>query len=126
MVKEISASNAPQPAGPYSQAMVAGPFIFVSGQRPVDPMTKQIPAGTEAQTHQVLRNIQAILQAAGAEMRDVVRVTAHLADLTDFDRYNSVYIQYFQEPYPTRTTTGSDLRGIQVEIDVIAYRDGDS
>jgi 2-iminobutanoate/2-iminopropanoate deaminase len=121
-MKAIYTPDAPQPAGPYSQAVLAGGFVFVSGQRPTDPATGQIVVGTEAQTHQVLRNIRAVLQAAGADMRDVVRVTAHLADLSDFDIYNSVYVQYFQEPYPSRTTTGSDLRGIRVEIDVIAHR----
>jgi 2-iminobutanoate/2-iminopropanoate deaminase len=120
MKQPVTTSKAPPPGGPYSQAIVAGQLIFVSGQRPSDPSTGHIPEGTVAQTHQVLKNIQAILQAAGSDLQDVVRVTTYLADLADFDEYNQVYAQYFQEPYPARTTVGAQLRDIAIEIDVIA------
>lgn len=121
MMKPIKTDSAPAPGGPYSQAIVAGPFVFVSGQRPVDPATGSIPDGVTDQTHQVLRNVRSVLGAAGAEMTDVVRVTTYLSDIDDFDAYNAVYREYFSEPFPARTTVGATLRGINVEIDVIAW-----
>jgi 2-iminobutanoate/2-iminopropanoate deaminase len=100
----------------------AGDFIFVSGQGPLDPVTGQIVGETiEEQTARVLENIKAILAAGGATMADVVKVSAHLSDLTLFSRYNKVYATYFPDPKPTRTTVGSQLLGILVEIDAIAY-----
>ena len=123
MKQAIRVEDAPTPGGPYCQAIVAGPFVFVAGQGPSDPATRQVPEGVEAQTHQVLRNVAAILRGAGCTMDDVVKVTAHLADLADFDAYNRVYEQYFAEPRPVRTTVGSQLHDILVEIDVIAYRE---
>lgn len=125
MAQRIQVNNAPEPAGPYSQGLIAGPFVFVAGQGPKNPETGETPEGVEAQTHQVLRNIQAILAGGGASLADVVKVTAHLSDLNDFDAFNGVYRQYFSEPLPVRTTVGSQLRGILVEIDVIAYRGGE-
>jgi 2-iminobutanoate/2-iminopropanoate deaminase len=122
MAQRIQTDAAPQPIGPYSQALVAGPFVFVSGQGPLDPATGAQPDGVEAQTHQVMKNLRTILEAAGASMSDVVKSTVHLANLDDFATFNGVYAQYFTEPYPTRTTVGSSLLGILVEIDVIAYR----
>ena len=99
-----------------------GDFIFISGQVPRDPATgKIVGESIEEQTAQVLENIKAILSAGGATMADVVKVSAHLSDLTLFDRYNKVYVTYFPDPKPTRTTVGSQLLGFLVEIDVIAY-----
>src|SRR5713226_1326983 len=95
MKQQIQTSKAPQPAGPYSQAIVVDSLIFVAGQGPLDPDSGQAPQGVEAQTHQVLKNLRAILEAAGADLSDVVKVTAHLANLADFDTYNGVYRQYF-------------------------------
>jgi 2-iminobutanoate/2-iminopropanoate deaminase len=114
-------SNAPKPIGPYSPGLRVGDFVFVSGQGPLNPATGQTPETIEEQTAQVLENIQAILEAGGATMADVVKVTAHLSDLAHFERYNKVYATYFPDPKPTRTTVGSQLLGILVEIDVIAY-----
>lgn len=114
-------SNAPKPIGPYSPGLRVGDFVFVSGQGPLNPATGQTPETIEEQTAQVLENIQAILEAGGATMADVVKVTAHLSDLANFERYNKVYATYFPDPKPTRTTVGSQLLGILVEIDVIAY-----
>ena len=122
MKQAFSTENAPVPAGPYSQAIRAGDFVFVAGQAPFLPGTRELAGDTiEAQTAQVLENVQAILQAAGSSMADVVKVTVHLTDLALFPRFNEVYARYFPEPHPVRTTVGSVLRGFMVEIDVIAY-----
>ena len=117
----IDSSTAPL-TSPYSPGLRVGDFVFVSGQVPRDPTTGKIVGETiEEQTKQVLENIKAILAAGGADMADVVKVTAHLTDLDLFERYNKVYVTYFPDPKPTRTTVGSQLLGFLVEIDVIAY-----
>jgi 2-iminobutanoate/2-iminopropanoate deaminase len=120
MKKEITTSLAPTPVGPYSQGIQVGKRIYVAGQGPKDAKTGLTPTTIEEQTRQVLQNIQHILEAAGATMSNVVKVTAHLEDLKDFEAYNSVYNQFFTKPYPVRTTVGSQLDHILVEIDVIA------
>ena len=120
--QQITTKSGASPVGAYSQGLRAGDFLFVSGQGPLDPLTGQIVGDTvEEQTARVLDNIKAILEAGGASMADVVKVTAHLSDLALFDRYNKVYATYFPDPKPTRTTVGSQLLGIMVEIDAIAY-----
>jgi len=120
--QQISTKTGASPIGAYSQGLRAGDFIFVSGQGPLDPATGQIVGDTvEEQTARVLENIKAILEAGEATMADVVKVTAHLSDLSLFERYNKVYATYFPDPKPTRTTVGSQLLGILVEIDAIAY-----
>jgi 2-iminobutanoate/2-iminopropanoate deaminase len=119
---QISTSKGSPPGGPYSQAIRAGDFLFIAGQVGRDPATGQLAGDTiEAQTRQTLENMKAILEAAGATFADVVKVSAHLTDLALFDRFNSVYVQYFPEPRPARTTVGSQLLGFIVEIDAIAY-----
>jgi 2-iminobutanoate/2-iminopropanoate deaminase len=108
--------------GAYSQGLRAGDFVFVSGQGPLDPKTGKVVGDTiEEQTTRVLENIKAILEAGEASMADVVKVSAHLSDMSLFERYNRVYASYFPDPKPTRTTVGSQLPGILVEIDAIAY-----
>jgi 2-iminobutanoate/2-iminopropanoate deaminase len=120
--QQITTKSGASPIGAYSQGLRAGNFIFVSGQGPLDPATGQIVGETvEEQTARVLDNIKAILEAGGATMADVVKGTAHLSDLALFERYNKVYSTYFPDPKPTRTTVGSQLLGILVEIDAIAY-----
>jgi 2-iminobutanoate/2-iminopropanoate deaminase len=120
--QQITAKSGASPIGAYSQGLRAGDFIFVSGQGPLDPATGQIVGDTvEEHTARVLENIKAILEAGGATMADVVKVTAHLSNLGLFERYNKVYAGYFPDPKPTRTTVGSQLLGILVEIDAIAY-----
>lgn len=124
MKDTISTSASPAPIGPYSQGLRTETLVFVSGQGPLDPTVGSVPEGIEAQTHQVLRNIRSILEAGGSSMDKVVKVTAHLADLADFEVFNGVYAGYFRPPYPVRTTVGSQLLGILVEVDVIAVRHG--
>ena len=123
MKQEIITKQAPPP-GPYSQGLRAGDYIFVSGEGPLDPATKAIVGTTiQEQTRRVLDNIKAIVEAAGATMDDVVKSTVHLLDIADFDAFNEVYVTYFGDPKPVRTTVQSVLwGGILVEIDVIVYK----
>lgn len=120
--QQITTTTGASPMGAYSQGLRAGDFIFVSGQGPLDPETGKIVGDTiEEQTARTLENIKAILEAGGATMADVVKVTAHLTDLSNFAAYNKVYAIYFPDPKPVRTTVGSQLLGMLVEIDAIAY-----
>ena len=120
--QQITTNSGASPVGAYSQGLHVGDFIFVSGQGPLDPITGKIVGETiEVQTASVLENIKAILAASGATMANVVKVSAHLSDLANFAAYNKVYATYFPDPKPTRTTVGSQLLGILVEIDAIAY-----
>jgi 2-iminobutanoate/2-iminopropanoate deaminase len=122
----IQSKRGEPPQGAYSQGWRAGDFIFVSGTGPVDPATGKIVGDTiEQQTEKTIDNIAAILEADGASLSDVVKVTAHLSDPGLFSRYNVVYAQRFSQPYPVRTTVGSNLGmspGMMVEIDCIAYK----
>lgn len=118
--KEIRTEFAPLPAGPYSQGLQIGKRIYVSGQVGINAKTGETPASSEDQTRQTLKNVRYILEAAGASMNDVVKVTAHLSDMSYFDSFNKAYKEFFTEPYPVRTTVGSNLGGFKVEIDVIA------
>jgi 2-iminobutanoate/2-iminopropanoate deaminase len=120
--QQIITKDGAPPAGAYSQGLRVGDFIFVSGQGPLDPATSKVVGETiEEQTTRTIENIKAILAAGGATLADVVKVSAHLSDLSLFDRYNKVYASYFPDPKPARTTVGSQLKGIMVEIDAIAY-----
>lgn len=113
----------PAPVGAYSPAIRAGDLIFVSGQVPRDPRTGELIGGdVRTQTRAVLANVERVLGAAGATLRDVVAVTAYLADIGDWDAFNEVYRDSFTPPYPTRTTVGAMLHGVLVEISVIAAR----
>ncbi len=108
--------------GAYSDAVLAGGFLFVSGQASVDFKTSKFILGTiEEETQRTLDNIKAIVEAAGATMEDIVKCTVHLSDISEFDRYNKVYATYFPGIKPARTTVQSVLaEGIKVEIDCIA------
>lgn len=111
---------APFPGGPYSHAVSAGGLIYLSGQRPQHPDTGAIPDGIVAQARQVFDNLSAVLASCGLTFADVVKVSVFLADIGDFGVFNDVYRQYFTEPFPARTTIGCVLRGIKVEIDLVA------
>ena len=126
MKRAISSPDAPKASGPYSQAVRAGQFLFVSGQVPLDPSTGQIVEGDiEAQTRRVFANLAAVLAAGGRSFADVVRTTVFLADMNDFATVNEVYGQYFSEPYPARATVQVARlpKDARVEIDVIASYD---
>ena len=119
---EIKAPNAPQFPLPFSHALRAGDFVYVSGQVGVNPQTREIVGETiEAQTEQSIRNIETILQAAGLTLDHVIKVNAHLSDIANSPAYNKTYETLFSKPYPTRTTVQSGLGNYLVEIDVIAY-----
>ena len=121
---QIATTAGASPVGPYSQGLQVGDFIFVSGQGPLDPVSGQIVGETiEEQTVRVLENIKVILEAGGATMANVVKANAFLSDISFFERYNKIYTSYFPDPKPTRTTMVCQppLKGILVEIDVIAY-----
>lgn len=120
MKQEIKTTLAPQPVASYSQGIKVGNTVYVAGQGPLNVQTGLVPESVAEQTRQVLNNIKAILEAGGASMKDVVKVTAHLQDLADFEEYNKVYEEFFPAPYPVRTTVKSGLANILVEIDVIA------
>lgn len=121
MRKTVLTPDAPAPIGPYAQGVAAsGSFLFVSGQTPKDPKTGVMPADVRAQAEQCLKNIRAIVEAAGASLADVVRVGAFLKDLADFTVFNEVYKTFFVEPYPARTTVqATPPGGCLVEMDAI-------
>ena len=123
----IRTSDAAAAIGPYSQAIRSGPFLFVSGQIPIDPATGEVVPDTNeddigAQTHRVLQNLSAILKAGGGSLADVVRTTVFLVDLTDFALMNEIYATYFAAPSPARSTVqvAALPRGVRLEIDAIA------
>lgn len=116
----VHTMDAPQPGGRYSQGREANGFLFTAGLGPQDPFTGAVGDTVYAQTCQVLRNIQAILAERGLTLNDCIKATVHLANLADFAEFNSAYETFFTEPYPVRTTVGSQLANIAVEIDVIA------
>lgn len=120
---EIKTNRAPVPVGAYSQGIRFQNRIYVSGQGALDPKTGKTAETTEGQTLQALTNVKTILEASGASIDNVVKVTVYLANLDDFPEYDKVYKGFFKAPYPVRTTVGSQLRGTKVEIDVIAELD---
>ena len=125
MRKAIVTQKAPKPVGPYSQAIIEGDFIFVAGQGPINPGTGRLELGdARAETRRVFENLQAILQAAGSSLDDVVKCNVYLRDINDFAAMNEVYQTYFAAPFPARTTiqAGALPGGIAVEIECIARR----
>lgn len=120
---EVRTDRAPRGTGAYSQAIRAGDFVFISGQGPLDPATLQVIGSTiEEQTEATLRNLEAIAQAAGGSLDDVVKVSAFLSSIDLFPGFNTTYERIFGTlPRPARTTTGAELRDILVEIDAVLH-----
>jgi 2-iminobutanoate/2-iminopropanoate deaminase len=119
----VETEGAPRAIGPYSQAIRAGGFVFCSGQIPLDPLTGEFVAGGVAeQTEQVLRNLSAVLEAAGTGLERVVKTTVFLADMNDFAAMNEVYGRYFTDDPPARATVEAARlpRDARVEIEVVA------
>ncbi|HJE59537.1 MAG TPA: RidA family protein [Nocardiopsis listeri] len=117
----VQTDRAPVPAGAYSQGVIAGGFLFTAGFGPQDPETGRVAPTVGEQTAQVLANVSAVLAEHGLTLDDVVKATVHLENLkADFPEFNAVYAEHFTAPYPVRTTVGSDLANILVEIDVVA------
>ncbi len=127
MKETIATPSAPAAVGPYSQAVAAGPFVFVSGQLPVDPATGAIPDGAAAQAEQVFANVLAILAAVGLGPESVVKTTVFLADLADFAAVNEVYARVFPPPFPARSCVQvADIpKGARLEVEAIAVRTTD-
>ena len=125
MKKVISTSTAPAAIGPYSQAIQVGNLVYTSGQIPIDPATGAfVEGGIKEQTRQSLTNVRAILEEAGLSMGNVVKTTVFMADMNDFADMNSVYAEFFAEPYPARSAVAVKTlpKGALVEIEVIAEK----
>jgi 2-iminobutanoate/2-iminopropanoate deaminase len=125
MIERLTPPGSPVPRGPYSPAVRAGDFIFVSGQGPIDPATDQFSYGDiKHETRVTLSNVQRILEGCGASMADVVKVSVFLLDGRDFSAMNEVYSEFFGEAKPARTTVEVRFANptMKVEIDCVAYR----
>ena len=122
--RAVSTSAAPPAAGPYSQAITTDDLVFCAGQIGRDPASGTMPEGVEAQTQQVLKNLLAVLDAAGCTFADVVKTTCFLADINDFAAFNGVYETFMSDPPPARSTfqVGALPMGARVEIEAIAVR----
>jgi 2-iminobutanoate/2-iminopropanoate deaminase len=120
----VATPGAPAAIGPYSQAIVSGDLVFCSGQIGLDPVSGAVVEGVEAQAERVLRNLEAVLDAAGCSFADVVKTTVFLADIADFAAVNAVYARHMADPPPARSTfaVGSLPRGARIEIEAIARR----
>lgn len=124
-MKTISTNLAPKAIGPYSQAIKVGNFVYTSGQLPINPATGAFPeGGIKEQTRQSLSNVKAILEEAGLTMAEVVKTTVFLADMNDFADMNSVYAEFFCEPYPARSAVAVKTlpKNAMLEIEVVAYK----
>lgn len=124
-MNKIATPKAPQAIGPYSQGIIAGGLLFTSGQIALDPATGSlVRGGIQAETRQVLENLQAVLEAGGLSLKDVVKTTVFLSDLSEFVPMNEVYAAYFSAEPPARSTVGVAAlpRGAKVEIEAIAVR----
>jgi 2-iminobutanoate/2-iminopropanoate deaminase len=123
MKKQVQTDKAPKAIGPYSQGIVAKGFVFVSGQIPIDPATGELNTGSiEEQARQVLKNIGAVLEAAGSSYENVVKATVFLQDMNDFGKMNAVYAEFFKVPCPARAAVQVARlpRDVKIEIEAIA------
>ena len=123
-MKIIQTENAPKAVGPYSQANVVGDFIYTSGQIPIDPITGELAeGGIEAQTEQIIKNLSAILTAAGSSLDKVIKTTCFLKDINDFAKFNEVYAKFFTgKPARSCVEVSALPKGALAEIDVIANK----
>jgi 2-iminobutanoate/2-iminopropanoate deaminase len=123
-IERVFPPNVPTPRGPYSPAVRAGDFIYVSGQGPIDPVTDKLtPGDIQHETRQVLKNIRTILEACGATLADVVKCSVFLKDGSEFKAMNEVYTEFFGANRPARTTVVCDfVNPMRVEIDCVAYK----
>lgn len=124
MKQKIETKTAPQAIGPYSQGIIAGNLIFTAGQIPMMADGKLLAGSIEDQMHQVMKNLEEVLKAAGATFADVVKTTAYVTDISILERINKVYSSYMQEPYPARETVGVKQlpKGAIIEISMIAVK----
>jgi 2-iminobutanoate/2-iminopropanoate deaminase len=120
---EVRTEGAPAPVGPYSQAVEAG-AVYCAGQIGLDPSTGNLEDGIVAQTRRVLRNLEAVLEASGLGMRNVVKANVFMVDLAEFSQVNEEYSKHFSAPFPARTTVQVTAlpKGARVEIDLVAVR----
>ena len=123
-MKIISTKSAPQPIGPYSQGIETDGLIFLSGQIGLKPETGELVAGLIQQTHQVMRNVGALLDSAGSSFAKVLKTTVYIRNMGDFAQFNQVYGEYFKENPPARTTVEVSAlpKNALIEIDVIAHK----
>jgi len=123
MKERVQTDGAPEAIGPYSQGIKANGLVFCSGQIPLDPKSgKVVDGGIQEQTGRVMKNLKAVLEAAGSSLEKVVRSTIFLADLEDFSEVNEVYAGFFSQPYPARSTVQVARlpKDVRIEVDVIA------
>ena len=120
--EEIKTPDAPKAIGPYSQAIKSGSFVFLSGQIPLSPATMEVVEGDiVAQTHQVVKNLEALAKASGGTLNDIIKLTIFLTNLSDFPVINEIMGKYFQEPYPARATIEISAlpKAVSIEIEAI-------
>lgn len=123
-MNKLYSKNAPEPIGPYSQGIETDGFLFLSGQIGLKPVTGELVQGLTTQTHQVLRNVKAILESAGRNLSNVVKTTVYLRNMKDFAEFNQIYAEYFKENPPARTTVEVSAlpKDALIEIDIIARK----
>lgn len=123
MKKSIQTGNAPAAIGPYAQGILAEKYLFVSGQLPLDPVTGVLPEDIKSQTAQSIKNVQAVLQAAGGDLANIIKTTVFLTDMKDFNDVNGVYAAFMKENPPARSAVqvAALPKGAHVEIEAIAY-----
>jgi len=119
--RPLSTDRAPAPAGPYSQAIAAGGFVFLAGQGPTAADGSRVEGSLEDQARQTFSNLRAVAEEAGGSLADAVRVGVYLQDMAGFPAMNDVYREFFPEPRPARTTIQSDLPGFDIEADAILF-----
>lgn len=124
-MKQIITENAPKAIGPYSQGLVSGNLVFVSGQIPIDPKTGIMPETVEEQAKQVLKNLTGVLAEEGLTMKNVIKTVVFLADLADFQTVNAIYETFFSAPFPARSCVqvAAIPKGAKLEIECIAVKE---